>query len=63
MIRIREIRLTLTLEDGQTVEGSLSPGGDMRWGNDLPHLAACVAPMEAMQAALFESGCYVGEVE
>jgi len=60
-MRISHIEMTITLEDGQTVQGLISPEGESRWGNDIPHLAAVVIPMEAMAAALQENDAWERE--
>ena len=60
-MRIRHIEVKITLEDGDVVEGILSPEGDQRWGADLPHLAACVQPMEDMADALNDNDHWVRE--
>lgn len=57
-MRIKHIEMTITLEDGQTVQGIISPEGDSRWGADLIHLGAAVVPMEAMAAALHENDAW-----
>lgn len=49
---IQEILVTIILDDGERVQGSISAEGSSRWGNDVPHLGACVEPMEAMRAAV-----------
>ena len=56
-MRIQTIEMKITLDDGTVVEGSIDAEyGSQRWGADLPHLAACVRPMEAMEDALREEG-------
>lgn len=49
---IREILVTIVLADGERVQGSITAEGSSRWGADVPHLGACVEPMEAMQEAV-----------
>lgn len=61
MMRIQHIELKIALEDGSVVEGILSPEADQRWGADLPHLAACVRPMEDMAEALVDNDHWVRE--
>lgn len=61
MMRLLHIELKLYLDDGQVVEGLIGRDGDQRWGNDIPHLAACVEPMEAMATALNEGGYWKPE--
>lgn len=62
-MRIQHVELKITLDDGTVVEGIMSPEGDQRWGADLPHLGACVAPMSAMSDALSENGHWVRDAD
>jgi hypothetical protein len=62
-MRISHIEMTITLEDGQIVQGFLGPDSDSRWGNDIDHLGAAVAPMEAMSAALHDDDLWVADDE
>jgi hypothetical protein len=62
-MRISHIEMTITLEDGQTVQGFIGPESDSRWGNDVMHLGAAVAPMEAMAAALHDEDLWIKEDE
>lgn len=49
---IDEILVTIILANGERVQGSISREGNSRWGAELRHLGACVAPMQAMQEAV-----------
>jgi len=60
-MKIQLIEMKITLDDGEVVEGVLGPDVSSRWGNDLPHLAACVTPMTAMFDALADDGLWAEE--
>ena len=62
-MKVRHIEMTITLDDGEEVKGFIGPESDQRWGNDIPHLGAAVAPMEAMAAALHDEGLWESEDE
>lgn len=55
-LKIARIDMEITMSDGTTVKGCMTPDENQRFGADIPHLAACVFPMEAMAEALNDGG-------
>jgi hypothetical protein len=62
LFEIAQIKGIITLADGETVEFSLGPDEDMRWGNTVENLGrtveACELIRDALQdAELWDDGC------
>lgn len=61
-LKILRVEMKLTLSDGTEVTGHMTHDGDnQRWGASIPHLAACVFPMEAMDTAMRDGGHWMPE--
>lgn len=61
---IKRVEMEIELADGTIVKGSLTANGDSaRWGSDVPHLGACVYPMQMMSDALHAGDCWVRKGE
>lgn len=53
MAKITDIRGTITLDNGETVEFQFDDANMSRWGNTVQNLGETVDATEAMQKAVF----------